>query len=85
MTDVFEHNVGDHEDPVAGPTWMIGFIGVVLLVVVVLGVASVYFQAEKTVEREVVLAVERGVVTQDLLLQPDQRRPRFEAEVIGQQ
>jgi hypothetical protein len=56
MSDVFEHNPGDHEDPVAGPTWLIGFIGVVLLVVVFLGVTSIYFDAEKAGEEYSALA-----------------------------
>lgn len=58
MSDVYEHNPDDHEDPVAGVTWMIGFIGTVLLVVIVLGVTSIYFGAEIDEERETILAVE---------------------------
>ena len=46
MSDYYEHNPGDHEDPLPGPTWLIGFIGVVLLVVVVLGVTALYFDTE---------------------------------------
>lgn len=36
MSDVYEHNAGDHEDPVAGSTWTIGIIGTILLVFCVL-------------------------------------------------
>ncbi len=46
MSDFYEHNPGDHEDPAPGPTWLIGFIGVVLLVVVVLGVTALFFDTE---------------------------------------
>lgn len=42
----YEHNPGDHEDPLAGPTWMVSFIGVVLLVVTFLGLTSVYYSAQ---------------------------------------
>jgi hypothetical protein len=38
-----EHNVGDHEDPVAGPTWMVSVIGVILLVVIFLGLTALYY------------------------------------------
>jgi hypothetical protein len=45
MTDVYEHNPADHEDPLPGPTWMIGFIGVVLLIVIVLGITALFHDA----------------------------------------
>jgi hypothetical protein len=50
MTEVYEHNPDpkDHEDPLPGPTWMIGFIGVVLFVIIVLGVAAVFYDADAT-------------------------------------
>jgi hypothetical protein len=55
MSEHHEHNPGDHEDPLAGPTWMIGFVGVVLLVVTVLGVAAVtYSVADREHEHKVV-------------------------------
>jgi hypothetical protein len=57
MTDTFEHNPGDHEDPLAGPTWTISFIGVALLAVSMLGVAALFYDVEG-IERDVkVLAV----------------------------
>ena len=40
--EYLEHNPGDHEDPLAGPTWTVGIIGTVMFVVTVLGVASLY-------------------------------------------
>ena len=56
MTEVYEHNPLDHEDPLPGPTWMVGFIGVVLLVVVVLGITALYYGAKQ--EDEIVKVVE---------------------------
>lgn len=47
MSDVYEHNPGDHEDPLAGPTYIIGLLGAVLLVVIVMGVTAVFFNADK--------------------------------------
>jgi hypothetical protein len=46
MSDQFEHNLGDHEDPLPGPTWIIGILGSVLLAVVVLGVTALFFNAD---------------------------------------
>jgi hypothetical protein len=43
MTDVYEHNPRDHEDPLPGPTWTVLITGCALLAVVVLGVTSVYW------------------------------------------
>lgn len=42
----FEHNPKDHEDPAAGSTYLIGFIGAVLLVVIVLGVTALYYNVK---------------------------------------
>jgi hypothetical protein len=44
MSDVYEHNPGDHEDPVAGSTWTIGIIGVIFLIFCVL-LVTVLFRA----------------------------------------
>jgi hypothetical protein len=46
MSDIYEHNSGDHEDPLPGPTWVIGILGSVLLGVVVLGVTALFFNAD---------------------------------------
>jgi hypothetical protein len=47
MHDVYEHNVGDHEDPLPGPTWILTILGSVLLLVVVLGVTALFFNADE--------------------------------------
>ena len=55
MTDHHEHNIDDHEDPAASSTWLVGFIGVVLLVVTMLGVTALYYNVKAgQVEAEVV-------------------------------
>jgi len=46
MTDHFEHNIDDHEDPAASSTSLVGFIGVVLLVVTMLGVTALYYNVK---------------------------------------
>jgi hypothetical protein len=43
MAGVYEHNPGDHEDPLAGPTWTVGVIGTILLIVIVLGTAAICY------------------------------------------
>ncbi|HWB19293.1 MAG TPA: hypothetical protein VG711_03255 [Phycisphaerales bacterium] len=55
---MYEHNPGDHEDPVAGPTWIIGFLGAVLMVVITLGVSALYYR-ERT-EQDKVVVVDRN-------------------------
>ncbi len=46
MTDHHEHNINDHEDPAASSTWLMGFIGVVLLVVTMLGLTALYYNVK---------------------------------------
>lgn len=48
MTDHHEHNIDDHEDPVASSTSLVGFIGAVLLVVTMLGVTALYYNVKAT-------------------------------------
>ncbi len=55
MTDHFEHNIDDHEDPAASSTSLVGFIGVVLLVVTMLGVTALYYNVKASQEQDVVL------------------------------
>jgi hypothetical protein len=52
MSDIYEHNPGDHEDPLAGPTWTVGIAGSALLAVSVLVVAAIFYDA-RTTELEV--------------------------------
>ena len=86
MSDVFEHNPGDHEDPLAGPTWTIALILVVLMAVSLLGVAALYYDAVDA-ERAVkvldlpVYDVELARVTQEARLQgPVRLERRIEGE-----
>ncbi len=56
MSDSYEHNINDHEDPLPGPTWIIGILGTVLLGVVVLGVTALFFNADARMVEEKVFA-----------------------------
>ena len=46
MSEVFEHNPDDHDDPSAGPTWLMGGVGAILLVATVLGVTALYYNVK---------------------------------------
>jgi len=58
MSDSFEHNLDDHEDPLPGPTWIVGVLGAVLLSIVILGVTALFFNAD-TIE------IDKKVVTRE--------------------
>ena len=46
MSEVFEHNPDDHDDPSAGPTWLMGGVGAILLVATVLSVTALYYNVK---------------------------------------
>jgi hypothetical protein len=46
MSDSFEHNPGDHEDPLPGPTWIVSLLGAVLLIVIGMGLTALYYNAQ---------------------------------------
>lgn len=75
MSDNFEHNPGDHEDPLAGPTWIVGFLGAVLLIVIVLGITALFYNADK---QEVVHKVVNRDPQELIKLREDQKK-RLEA------
>ncbi len=43
MSDVFEHNPDDHEDPAAGPIWLVAGLGTFLFIVTVLALTALYY------------------------------------------
>ncbi len=59
MTDHYEHNIDDHEDPAASSTSLVGFIGVVLLVVTMLGVTALYYNVKAQRVEETVVEPDR--------------------------
>ena len=72
MTDHYEHNIDDHEDPAASSTWLVGFIGVVLLVVTMLGVTALYYNVKADRVDEKVVKPDRWDVKK-LRIQQEQR------------
>ena len=50
MSEVYEHNPGDHEDPLPGPTWIISLLGAVLLAVIGMGLTAVFYNAQSDEE-----------------------------------
>jgi len=63
VTEGFEHNPGDHEDPRAGITWFIGSVGMMMLAVTMLAVWALYYNVKADqVETAVVLPIREDVV-----------------------
>lgn len=58
MSEHHEHNPTDHEDPLSGPTWLLGVIGVVLTIVIVLGLTALYYNAQAQFTQERVMTAE---------------------------
>ena len=53
MHESYEHNPGDHDDPLPGPTYILTILGAVLFCVVVLGVTALFFNAdERMIDRK---------------------------------
>ena len=80
MTEMFEHNKGDHEDPVAGPTWTVAVVGVALPIVSVLGTAALYYdvrdrefetkvEGPKTVQLEKLNAMQTARLTGEIRME----------------
>ncbi len=46
MSEQFEHNPGDHDDPVGDSTWAIGIGGAFVLTVLVISVAVLFYRAD---------------------------------------
>ena len=55
MSEVFEHNPGDHEDPLPGPTWIVALLGGVLLAVIGMGLTALFYNAQTQEEARKVL------------------------------
>ena len=55
MSEVFEHNLGDHEDPLTGPTWIVAFLGAVLLTVITLGLTALFYNAQAQEQQQKVV------------------------------
>ena len=64
MSDAYEHNPGDHEDPRAGITWFIGFVGSVAFVVTTLAVWALYYNVKGEQEQESFVAPVREEVAE---------------------
>ncbi len=59
MTQDHEHNPRDHEDPTPGLTWLMGLVGVLLLVVFVLGITALYYNVRAEMFQRQVVSAER--------------------------
>jgi hypothetical protein len=59
LTEVYEHNPDDHDDPTAGFTWLMGLVGALLLVVIILGLTALYFNVKAEMFQRQVVSAER--------------------------
>lgn len=59
MIDHHEHNPNPkfHEDPLSGPTWLVGVLGMVLLVIIVLGLIALYHNVQGVADEEKVIDI----------------------------
>lgn len=64
MSDHFEHNANDHEDPDAGSTWTVGFVGAFLVPATMLGVAALTYSIID--EHRAAMAEEAGPVVTEV-------------------
>jgi len=86
VSDVYEHNPGDHEDPQAGPTLLVGIVGTLMLVAILLALTAIYYNAKAREVEVQVVDVDRAEVRdlyegQRALLHESGRKPR---EVLGE-
>lgn len=63
MSDVYEHNLGDHEDPMSGPTWLVGFVGMIILIVIILAVTAVLKFTVSQVEQQALIELDVAELT----------------------
>jgi hypothetical protein len=87
MSEHHEHNPGDHEDPLAGPTWLLGVIGIVLMIVIVLGLTALYYNAQAQFVEDRVKTAEIRELTEHLERQRARLEgpPREETRVIAEE
>ena len=80
MSEVFEHNPGDHDDPKAGPTWLVGIFGAVLLIVTVLALIALYNNVQTTEDVDKIVNAEPAEL--DALLAEQQLRLDYPHQVV---
>jgi hypothetical protein len=80
MTEVYEHNPGDHDDPVAGSTWLIGAVGTAALLVTIFGVTALLYHADE--EQMLVSVVNQPAAEQQRLRAEQEARLAKEPQWI---
>jgi hypothetical protein len=64
LTEVYEHNPEDHEDPTHGITWLVGLMGALLLVVIMLGLTALYYNVKAGEIQDHVISRQRDEVVE---------------------
>lgn len=80
MSDVYEHNPGDHEDPQGGATWLVGIVGTVLFIIIIMGVTALLKATVAETTDAVIIATEPVELQQ--VLERDQKRLYSDPRVI---
>lgn len=85
--EYYEHNPGDHDDPVAGPTWLTALVAVVLFLVIIFGVTAMFYSVQ--LEEVRVKLLDREPLQLQLYRQEQQQllagEPHWVEETVGDQ
>jgi hypothetical protein len=75
MTEIYEHNPGDHEDPVPSSTWMVGLVGSIVLVIIMLGLTALTYNMHSTE----FVAVNEAMAPKELKELTEQQQQRLQS------
>lgn len=50
MSDIVKHNLDDHEDPAAGPLWLVAGLGIFLFIITVLTLTALSYNQQSLEE-----------------------------------
>ena len=85
MSDVFEHNPDDHEDPAAGPLWLVAGLGIFLFIITVLTLTALSYN-QQSLEEESKVTTATAQEIEDLRAEQqtrlaDAHLDQFDAEI----
>jgi len=81
VSDTYEHNPGDHEDPQGSATWLVGIVGTIIFIALVMGVTAMLKATVARTTDEVM--VKTAPVELNQVIERDQQRLHAEPRVIA--
>ena len=72
MSDVVGHKLDDHEDPAAGPIWLVAILGIFMFIVTVLALSALYYN-QQSLEDEGKLITATAQEIEDLRAEQEAR------------